>query len=214
MRLFASALYLDPPALKALAVTDAYSLHRVVYSLYEDVRDEESKLASKPSGILYADHGGDARGRRILMLADRPPADAVNGRYGHVQRKEVPEHFLAHDYYRFKVIVNPTRRDRTSRRLIPVKGREGVAQWFAERAPSRWGFVVEGGTPYVDRIEVLQFSDKAGRNVTISQAHVRGWLRVADRERFINSFSRGIGRARTFGCGLLQITPIIDNPFS
>src|SRR5690606_33136163 len=79
MRLFASALYLDPPALKALAVTDAYSLHRVVYSLYEDVRDEESKLASKPSGILYADHGGDARGRRILMLADRPPADAVNG---------------------------------------------------------------------------------------------------------------------------------------
>lgn len=43
MSLIASVLYLDREAIKALRVTDPYSLHRVVYSLYPDVRSETDK---------------------------------------------------------------------------------------------------------------------------------------------------------------------------
>ncbi|TVS17243.1 MAG: type I-E CRISPR-associated protein Cas6/Cse3/CasE, partial [Gammaproteobacteria bacterium] len=37
MNVIASILQLDRRAVKALRITDAYSLHRVVYSLYPDV---------------------------------------------------------------------------------------------------------------------------------------------------------------------------------
>lgn len=213
MTMIASVLHLDRRAVKALRITDAYSLHRVVYSLYEDVRDDQQKQASMASGILYADQGGDVRGRKILLLANREPMDAVEGEHGEVHSKPIPDDFLAYDQYRFKVIVNPTRRDNASRKLLAVRGREAIAQWFVERGPRSWGFEVAPQTLQVDKIEVLQFKDKQQRQVTIGQAHVQGLLRITNRAQFANSFTQGIGRARAYGCGLLQIVPVIENPF-
>ena len=43
MSLIASVLKLDRAAVKALRITDPYSLHRVVYGLYPDVRDASGK---------------------------------------------------------------------------------------------------------------------------------------------------------------------------
>jgi CRISPR system Cascade subunit CasE len=213
MTMIASVLHLDRHAVKELRITDAYSLHRVVYSLYEDVRDEEQKQASTASGILYADQGGDVRGRKILMLANREPMDAVEGQHGEVLSKPIPDDFLEHDRYRFKVIVNPTRRDSASRKLVAVKGREDIAQWFIERSSNSWGFEVSPQSLQIDKIEVLQFKDKHQRNITIGQAHVQGMLRITDKAQFANSFTQGVGRARAYGCGLLQIVPVIENPF-
>ncbi len=213
MNLVASVLHLDRRAVKKLRITDPYSLHRVVYSLYEDVRDTKQKSASTSSGILYADHGADISGRRILLLSDRAPADKADGQYGYVQSKSIPPNFLEYDQYRFKVIVNPTRRDHKSRKLVPVKGRNDIRQWFSDRASSSWGFKVHQDSLQVDQIEVLKFKDKNSNNVTIAQAHVQGVLQPIDRDKFRDSFSKGVGRARAFGCGMLQIVPIIENPF-
>lgn len=213
MNLIASVLNLDRQASKALRITDPYSLHRVVYSLYEDVRSAEEKTASQASGILYADLGGDFHGRRILLLADRMPATCIDGQYGQVQSKPVTEGFLEHDHYRFKVIVNPTRRDSASRKLVPVKGREAIGNWFCERSLQSWGFRVARQSLQVDRVDVLRFKDKQQRSVTLAQAHVQGRLEVIDRSQFRNSFAKGIGRGRAFGCGLLQIVPLPDNSF-
>nr|WP_067292632.1 type I-E CRISPR-associated protein Cas6/Cse3/CasE [Marinobacterium profundum] len=214
MSMIASVLHLDRPAVKALRITDAYSLHRVVYSLYDDVRDPESKQTSESSGILYADQGGDYKGRKILMLANRQPMAAVGGQHGEVLSKPIPDNFLEHSQYRFKVIVNPTRRDSASRKLAPVRGREAVAQWFAERAATSWGFAIATEHLQVDKVEIQQFKDKQQRQVTIAQAHVQGLLRITDPAQFKTSFSQGIGRARAYGCGLLQIVPVLDNPFA
>lgn len=216
MSMIASVLYLDRHAVKALRITDPYSLHRVVYSLFEDVRSPEAKGASQTSGILYADHGGEfvnrELSRKILLLADRMPADRIDGRYGQVQSKPIPPRFLEHTHYRFKVVVNPTQRDRATGKTRPVKGRDAIAAWFAERAPQSWGFEVSAAHLQVDRVEVLQFKDKKQHPVTLAQAHLQGQFRVTDRAQFQSSFAQGIGRGRAFGCGLLQIVPLIDSP--
>ncbi len=212
MYMIASVLYLDRKSVRALRVTDAYSLHRVVYSLYEDVRTAQQKQAGEASGILYADQGGDIRGRKILMLANRKPRDTVDGQYGDVLSKSVPDDFLSHERYQFKVIVNPTRRNNASRKLEAVRGRDNIARWFAERAVNSWGFEVPSRYLQVDKIDVLKFKDKHRRDVTIGQAHVRGRLRVTDRDQFNKSFTRGIGRGRAYGCGLLQIVPLDHKP--
>lgn len=214
MSLIASVLHLDRQAFKALRITDPYSLHRVVYSLYEDVRSPEAKVASQASGILYADQGGDFHGRKILLLANRAPAERIDGQYGKVESRPITEGFLDHAQYRFKVIINPTRRDSASRKLLPVKGRDAVADWFCLRAEQSWGFAVDREHLQVDRLDVLQFNGQKQQPITLSQAHVQGQLRVTDPARFQNSFTRGIGRGRAFGCGLLQIVPLLDNPFA
>lgn len=213
MTVIASVLHLDRRAVKALRITDPYSLHRVVYSLYEDIRGEEAKGGSEASGILYADQGGDFHGRKILLLANRSPSGCIDGQYGVVRSKPISDDFLEHAQYRFKVVINPTRRDSASGKLLPVKGREAVVDWFCERTLS-WGFQVSTEHLQVDQLDVLQFQGKQHHPITLAQAHLQGQLQVNDHDQFRNSFCRGIGRGRAFGCGLLQIVPLLDNPFA
>ncbi|ATO34358.1 type I-E CRISPR-associated protein Cas6/Cse3/CasE [Dickeya dianthicola] len=212
--LFASALHLDRAAVKALKMTDAYSLHRVVYSLFSDERSETEKHSHIQSGIVYADQGGDFQSRKVLIVSDRQPATQVDDQYGKVISNPISDSFLSHSRYRFKVQVNPVRKDKQSGKRIAVKGRSDIAAWFLQRAANSWGFEVDPQTLQVDAIEVLQFQDKVGRQVTLGNAHIQGQLTVTDPLQFHNSFKNGIGKGRAFGCGLLQIVPIIDNPFA
>ena len=205
--LFASVLHLDRQAVKKLRITDPYSLHRVVYSLFEDVRSNKEKQEGMSSGIVYADQGGDFAGRKILLLSNRLPSNSVGGDQEQVETKEIPRGFLEADQYRFKTIVNPTCRESASRKLIPVKGRRAIEIWFCERAEKSWGFDVLREHLQVERVEVLSFTGKKQHRITLARATVQGALRVKDRDRFIQSFSQGIGRGRSFGCGLLQIVP-------
>lgn len=214
MSLIASVLHLTRSDVNALKIKDAYSLHKVVYSLYPDVRSDKEKNTSTPSGFLYADMGGDYKSRKILLLSNRQPTDKVQGEYGEVQSKTISADFLSHKSYRFKVIVNPTKRDNASRKLLPVKGREAIAQWFVERAEKSWGFKVHQPSLQVDSVNVLGFEDKNQRSITLAQAQLQGTLEVINPEQFSQSFSQGIGRGRAFGCGLLQIVPVIENPFA
>lgn len=208
--LFASVLHLSRQDCQALRLTDPYSLHRVVYSLFPDQRSDTDKQASASSGIQFADLGGDARGRKVILLSDRPPASHVNGEYGEVHSQPLPAGFLDHPLYRFRIVINPTRRDNTSKKLLPLKGREAIADWFMARAEASWGFIVDPTALQVERVDVLRFKEKAQRDVTLAQAHLSGVLRVRDADIFRQSVARGVGRGRAFGCGLLQIVPIAE----
>ncbi len=52
MTLYASILSLKRNDIQTLRVTDPYSVHRMVYSLFEDVRSAEQKANHTGSGIL------------------------------------------------------------------------------------------------------------------------------------------------------------------
>jgi CRISPR system Cascade subunit CasE len=202
--MIAGVLRLSRADIAKAGYTDAYSLHRLVYGLFDDVRSETDKQKGVGSGFLFADKGGSSFSRRILFISNRAPKEPE---VGEVQTKEIPASFLLHDDYRFEVIVNPVRRDKKTGKLVPVKGREAIAAWLIDRAEKSWGFSVSENGLEVEKIQVLQFVKK-GCRVTLEQATVRGFLHVTDRERFRKSFENGIGKGRAFGCGLLQIVPV------
>ena len=201
--MIASVLHLNLADVKALKITDAYSLHRVVYDLFEDVRSSAEKQASVSSGILYADKGGDFHVRKILMLSNRQPNLPERGE---LSIKKIADSFLDYKHYRFEVVVNPTKRENQSRKIIALKKREDIAAWFIEKAP-HWGFEVSADHLEVREVEVKCF-EKSGQTITQGQAHLFGRLTVTNKEIFKRSFQNGIGRGRAFGCGLLQIVPI------
>lgn len=194
--MFVSRYLLPLPAIRALRMTDTYSLHRVAYSLFEDVRKGAS------SGILFADKGRDRRGWTMLLLSDRRPRQPE---LGELDVRELPEAYLAFPRYRFEVLVNPVRRISATGKHEAVRGREGVTSWFLGKAPG-WGFRVEEASFQVDKISVDCFR-KGDATVTLGKALVHGILEVTDRETFARSVCHGIGRGKAFGCGLLQIVP-------
>lgn len=206
--MIATMLTLSRKDVNALRITDDYSLHRVIYSLFEDVRSEAEKRSSVPSGFLFADKGGDAKGRQILILSDRPPLQPA---HGELVSRPVPDEFLQHRFYKFEVTLNPTRKENKSGRRIPIKTREEVAAWFGSKSLATWGFSVDPARLDVRMLPVMQFSKQGDRPVTHGAARVSGMLRVENHDLFIESFNKGIGRGRAFGFGLLQIEPLKDD---
>lgn len=203
--LYASQLSLSRDDIKALDITDAYSIHKTVYELYADVRSAEQKQTSIPSGILYADKGGDFDHRQILLLANRLPNP--NPRHGKLTTRLISPKFLQHENYAFIVTVNPCRRDNRTGKIIGLRDKEDIYSWFLDRAASVWGFQVNPKNLQLGGLTVQQFT-KTEHTVTHSSASFKGELRVTDREKFIQSFRQGIGRGRAFGFGLLQIVPL------
>ncbi|SEK86198.1 type I-E CRISPR-associated protein Cas6/Cse3/CasE [Nitrosovibrio tenuis] len=202
---YASVLRLSRADMNILGIKDAYALHKVVYGLFEDTRSHAEKHASIHSGIIYADKGGDFNTRQILMLSNRKPHQTPQ--FGKVQTRIVHSDFLAHEHYAFEVTLNPGKRDRQTGRVVPLRGREGIEQWFRARAPKSWGFSVNAENLQTRQISVQSF-EKSGKTVTHGSATLRGELIVTDKDRFFRSFTQGIGRGRAFGFGLLQIVPL------
>ncbi len=185
---------------KALRITDTYSLHRVVYSLFPDVREGQGGS----SGILFADKGAFNGLRRLLIVSDREPRTPEAGK---LERRELKPAFLEFPQYRFECVLNPVRKNAQTGRREPVRGREAVAEWFSRKAPS-CGFTLDETALQVADISVDSF-EKGGHTVTLSKARITGILTVTDRERFAYSVAHGIGHGKAFGCGLLQIAPLV-----
>ena len=139
-----------------------------------------------------------------MILSERRPETPE---FGEIESKEVPESFLQWDNYGFEVIVNPTQRNGPSQKTTPIKGRENLHKWFIQKA-SALGFEVEPDSLQVSKIGVVSFNRDASITQTHGTATFIGKLTVINREAFINSFKHGIGRAKGFGFGLLQIVPI------
>ncbi|MEO7523733.1 MAG: type I-E CRISPR-associated protein Cas6/Cse3/CasE [Ferruginibacter sp.] len=202
---YASVLRLSRADMNILGVKDAYALHKVVYGLFEDTRSDAEKQASARSGIIYADKGGDFNTRQILMISNRKPHQTPQ--FGEVHTRIVHADFLSHEQYAFEVTLNPGKRDQRTGKVVPVRGREAIDQWFKTRAPKSWGFSVNAESLQTGQLGVQTF-EKAGNAVTHGSATLKGELTVIDKDCFTKSFTQGIGRGRAFGFGLLQIVPL------
>lgn len=202
--MIAGVLEISPQEMRTMRLTDSYSVHRIVYSLFDDQRAQVEKKGSTPSGFLFVDKGMVLGTYKILFLSDRMPRQVD---FGNIRIKQIPDNFLSADTYRFEVVINPTKRDSATGKLVAVKGRQQIQSWF-ENKSAFWGFCPVSTTTEVKKIEVVRFKKDESHTVVLEKATVTGVLKVTDRQLFIKSFTQGIGRAKAFGCGLLQIVPI------
>jgi len=198
----ASVLTLNRAECQNLKVTDAYSVHRVVYSLFP-AQERQTR------DFLFADKGGDFHGRKILILSQRRP-DPLS--FGKIESKEIPSVFLDYEEYGFEVRMNPTKREKTTGKTVSIRGKESLTTWFCEKALSTYGFEVlkdSHGTPLIQVQGIgIQSFEKDGAVVVHGVATFIGKLRVIDRESFKKAFEEGMGRAKGFGFGLLQLVPL------
>lgn len=197
---YLSLYELSPYDILQLRAYDSYGIHRIVYDLFEKTRTKED---SESSGIIHADLGKKRGMRQILILSNRKPFKSETGR---LNTRLIPPDYLEHDAYRFSIIINPVIRNNKSGKIVAVKGREAIEQWFVAKAESH-GFEIMPGSLQTNSIKVDRFK-KGDANVTLGKACLEGILSVTDRRPFIRAACKGIGRGKAFGCGLLQIAPV------
>ncbi|MDR2178066.1 MAG: type I-E CRISPR-associated protein Cas6/Cse3/CasE [Treponema sp.] len=194
--MIASVLTLSFSDCKAHRITDPYSVHRTVYSLFPKT-DEGGR------DFLFADKGGGFNRRRILILSKRRP---LRPEYGSIESREIPKSFLEGNCYGFEIRLNPVKREKGGGKIVPVRGRENLLEWFRAKSES-WGFAVDRESQQIQSSGIQSF-EKQDRQVTQNAATFTGILKVKDRPLFIKSFEEGIGRGKSFGFGLLEIVPL------
>ncbi|MBF9014137.1 MULTISPECIES: type I-E CRISPR-associated protein Cas6/Cse3/CasE [unclassified Oceanispirochaeta] len=193
--MIASILKLSPGDIKTLKIKDAYSIHRVVYTLFPG----DSRT------FLYLDAGGNFQYRKILILSRNAPKIPE---CGELESKSVPEDFLNNSKYAFSVRLNPVFRKTGSKKMIPVRGETELKKWFLSRQDV-WGFRTQTDHLAVSETGLQDFR-KGEHTVVHNQATFMGTLEVTDRSVFNHSFEMGIGRAKAFGFGLLQLRPLTE----
>lgn len=127
--------------------------------------------------------------------------------------------------YAFRLTANPTRSARVhDSGRGKIYGHVTVAQqedWLLRRQeasgfsigevraddPSDSSEIASAHDLVVSDRRTLSFSRRETR-VTLRVATFEGTLTVVDRDAFTNALTRGIGRAKGYGCGLMTIAPV------
>ncbi len=197
--MIATMLNLSRSDCKILKIKDIYSLHKVVYSLFP-------KQNQGGRHFLFVDKGGDFWGRRILILSKKAP---LTPQLGSIITKSVPESFLEMDNYGFEIVMNPVKKNIRNGKIEPIRGRENLQEWFKKKSLG-CGFEVHDQSLQVSHIKVVTYM-KNGTMCTHGSSTFKGKLKVIHRGDFIKHFENGMGRAKAFGFGLLQLVPLTVN---
>lgn len=155
----------------------------------------------------------------LLILSHRPPhMTQISSQFGRLGDKgetrnydTLVERIAAGQSWRFRLRANPilsaaTENESERGRIHAHVTTEQQRRWLMERA-EKSGFTVEPDNFEVVDTRWYTFAKKRGESnaVTIRTATFEGILRVTDASLFTHALTRGIGKAKAYGCGLLTI---------
>lgn len=125
--------------------------------------------------------------------------------------------YLEYKKYLFKLSINPTRTTRKNPDGTKREKKYGrheailkipeLREWFNRKA-ERCGFRILENPPLNISPPTFHGLEAKDHNGTIVGVDFKGALEVTDRKSFKEAFEKGIGRARSFGFGLLVLRPI------
>lgn len=176
---------------------DHWVVHRQIMSIFpENLTEDTSETGRRAhSGILYRVHKPTYTDRGYILvqsstLPETLPADArtLTRELSYRQGQQV----------HFTVAVNPSRRSsrtgKTVERSLPSHQVQG---WIAEKLSPAMR---------VDSIlDIDTARTRHGRH-TINAHHISGYGTVTDPEAMRNLCLSGVGRSKSYGCGLLTTT--------
>ena len=205
MKHYITQIDLTPNVVKEQKITDTYSLHRVVYDQFDLTGSCEEGQRQAP---LWTVSNGDVVKKRIILSSIEPRNVESEAVMQARSVKEMPEDLLEHSDYLFKITVNPVLVRRNEKlKVIPIKDVTEIKKWFVNKCLKNG---MEVNCSSLDLISKKADIFKANniKNV-INKCVVQGQLKVIDPEKFRYAIFNGIGRSKTFGCGLMQVLPIL-----
>jgi CRISPR system Cascade subunit CasE len=200
---------------------DPYEQHQALWKLFAVTREERTDRAEF---LFRAEMKNDLP--VFYMLSKRQPQDRAG--LWHVESKIYKPDIQVGDRLAFKLRVNPTiarpnAKGENSKRhdvVMDAKKRMGWKDIPEDERPTLAHVAYEAGACWLrDReqrlgcsidsdlhVDVYRSWRQRGRkNIELSTLDFEGRLVVNDRDRLMEALTLGIGRAKSFGCGLLLV---------
>lgn len=195
-------------------VLDGQALHRDIMRLAPDNLGAEPR---KAAGVLFRAEQTHAGLRVLAQLADTPRTENLAPDLAHDVRHRSLEPLLATirpgTPLRYRIDANATKRhgNRTPEKkgtLAPLHGVDAEDWWRrrAEEAGLKPLSVTSQAMPDILGSRTRDRHNN-GRATRHGVTRFEGSAVVTDPERVRAAVAEGIGRARTYGCGLLSLAP-------
>lgn len=132
------------------------------------------------------------------------------------QSKQINDQFLSYKTYRFFSQVNPTWRDPYSHKIKAITDYGEIKAWL-ERQLNCYNCKLTNSFFNISSVKALKFrhsnsicGQKIFSDICINSCIVEGVLESDSIESLRTLLKTGIGRAKAFGFGLVQIVPVIN----
>lgn len=213
---------LDVRALAELAGADGYGVHQLLWRLFPNAPDADRDfLYRQEIAREQLREAGSARGTPIFYMVSAREPGALPGLLA-VESKTYTPKLKAGQRLAFELRANPTvtrngarhdvlmdaKRQAQEQQLPQAEWAElmnaAAIDWLQGRAQDR-GFALLR-TPQVDGYRQHRLRpQRKQKPIRFSSVDYQGILEVQDPDLLCETLYHGIGRARSFGCGLLLV---------
>lgn len=185
-----------PLAKARRARSDHLSAHRTVMGLFPPLGESPRAEA----GVLFRVEPAFSR---LLIQSSTPPSeDQLDRLGGECKTVDVAEVAHSGRTIRYRVDVAAVRRrGRTERRLTT----EEIPEWWEELA-GKSGLALHGDP--LSHLQGVTERSAKGPQPHLRVAQLDGVAEVSEPDELLRSLTGGIGRARSYGCGLLTAIAI------
>ena len=195
--MYLSTYMLHETEASRLLPRDAYALHRLVWRFFPGM--------GKRRFLYRADYAPG--GARLCMLSPLPPQCPDDLPQDRLCCAAVPPDFHRARDYRFCLRANPTKRSPEPHgRRLPLTGDDELLRWL-RRKGEQGGFLPGEDVRAVPEAP-LPFCKPGCAPALHHSVQFCGSLSVLDPETFRRAREHGFGSAKSFGFGLMLLTPL------
>lgn len=214
MKRFLTQALVDHQSIARHHIWDQAAWHRLIWEAFNPVEGDRG-----PRRFLYSiGESSSLRGDvPCLILSDEIPTRPEWCPAQGWVTKPVPDGFLKHQRYVFgltasatRILTTDGRKQRVSlaKRLTPEDESESRLLDWLERKGSDGGFRIIRSKTNALPLDVQNFTNSRKQQITLQYTRFTGVLDVTDHQLFTSTFNTGIGRAKSYGAGLLLLKPI------
>lgn len=178
--------------------TITMNMLRDAKSIYEMHRTIFSGFNNKPENLLFRVENGYV----LVLSSDEPKYDVDY--FGEVQTKPYTMAYKSDQLFSFRMRANPTVRKMDTRKNEPIRSEEELVQWIMKKAKAN-GFDIQ---EVMVNIEKPKVSYKGDNKQTHHSVLFNGVANVVDADKFKKSLMNGIGRAKSYGFGMMSVKVI------
>ena len=192
-------------------LSNIHDLHRSIMRAFPDLEppiDEEQKRVRADWQILFR---LEADSNVLLVQSElepdwgKLPLTYLSQQQCKPYQPEI-EQFPIDRLLRFRLKANPSKRDRETRKTVGLYYQPDQEAWFGRQA-AQHGFSVEG-LDIIPAANLWGAKAKGQPQIKIHTALFQGILKVQDPASFVKAVREGIGKGKSYGCGLLSLQRI------
>ena len=208
--LFLSRIFVRMSNYKESYTSGISQNHRFIYSMFDKI--EHGRL-------LWLDNSNQRQKFFWVVSEVKPRLKDKYKSYVVLESRKINDRFFEHKSYAFKTLINCV--VCRNKKRVPLFEHDEILAWFKQRLLKTDCVLNEDrcliSPPRALIFEHLSSDSRCNNNsnnaqtITLNVCEISGVLTAKNPQLLKELVRNGIGRSKSFGCGLMQLVPVSDN---